>query len=342
MNKTSKYSVFMSITVLMFFSSSAIPTAEAAGNQITLGELGVLQLGAHDLFNVDRGDRINANTATDFENGKLDLSTLFIDMTTGTPFSLSEIEMGGEPRNRENIILFSIASRIGQNYVQDFNNLGEQQAHQNALDAYHSMFNSAYMNAFGESAPQSRTGCATMTENLAFRTVHDFLPETIQKDGNSVPIFSLLPPFSDPGLTDAELLQSSSMLDGIFDDAFTQPLHIIIQLVPLIEINIPSLLQADTDFAFQFNTDFPFGIDPPGFLSELTSGSYASTEALNQIRNLIAKGYGHGCYIGGEIIPTETTALILAGAQSTAWMIPVILSTIGIGLFAVSRKSENF
>ena len=44
--------------------------------------------------------------------------------------------------------------------------------------------------------------------------------------------------------------------------------------------------------------------------------------------------------IGGEIIPIETTSLILAGAQSFSWMIPVLLSGIGIGLFVVSRKSE--
>jgi len=45
--------------------------------------------------------------------------------------------------------------------------------------------------------------------------------------------------------------------------------------------------------------------------------------------------------IGGEIIPIESTSLILAGAQSFSWMIPVVLSVIGIGLFVVSRKSEN-
>jgi len=43
--------------------------------------------------------------------------------------------------------------------------------------------------------------------------------------------------------------------------------------------------------------------------------------------------------VGGEIIPIETTSLILAGAQTFSWMIPVILSGIGIGLFVVSRKS---
>jgi len=45
--------------------------------------------------------------------------------------------------------------------------------------------------------------------------------------------------------------------------------------------------------------------------------------------------------VGGEIIPIQTTSLILAGAQTFSWMIPVVLSVLGIGLFVVSRKSEN-
>jgi len=44
--------------------------------------------------------------------------------------------------------------------------------------------------------------------------------------------------------------------------------------------------------------------------------------------------------VGGEIIPLESTSLILAGAQTFSWMIPVVLSVLGIGLFVVSRKSE--
>jgi len=44
--------------------------------------------------------------------------------------------------------------------------------------------------------------------------------------------------------------------------------------------------------------------------------------------------------VGGELLPLNTTALLLAGAQSFSWMIPVVLSVLGIGLFVVSRKSE--
>ena len=47
-----------------------------------------------------------------------------------------------------------------------------------------------------------------------------------------------------------------------------------------------------------------------------------------------------GDFIGGEIIPIETTSLLLVSAQTFSWMIPVVLSVLGIGLFVVSRKSE--
>ncbi|MFB5631359.1 MAG: hypothetical protein ACE5RN_07200 [Nitrosopumilaceae archaeon] len=44
--------------------------------------------------------------------------------------------------------------------------------------------------------------------------------------------------------------------------------------------------------------------------------------------------------VGGEVISIEATSLILTAAQSFSWMIPVVLSGIGIGLF-VFRRSEN-
>jgi len=44
--------------------------------------------------------------------------------------------------------------------------------------------------------------------------------------------------------------------------------------------------------------------------------------------------------VGGESLPIDSTALLLAGAQTFSWMIPVVLSVLGIGLFVVSRKNE--
>ena len=54
----------------------------------------------------------------------------------------------------------------------------------------------------------------------------------------------------------------------------------------------------------------------------------------------LVTGNGDSQVIGGEIIPIEQTSLLLAGAQTFSWMIPVVLSALGIGLFVVSRKSE--
>jgi len=45
-------------------------------------------------------------------------------------------------------------------------------------------------------------------------------------------------------------------------------------------------------------------------------------------------------FVAGKLFAIDNTALILAGAQSLSWMIPITLSGIGIGLFVVSRKSE--
>lgn len=46
--------------------------------------------------------------------------------------------------------------------------------------------------------------------------------------------------------------------------------------------------------------------------------------------------------VGGTLIPIDYTTLLIAGAQSTSWIIPLLLSGIGIGLFVSFRKSENY
>jgi len=44
------------------------------------------------------------------------------------------------------------------------------------------------------------------------------------------------------------------------------------------------------------------------------------------------------CLVGGQLLPIDTTALLLAGSQMTAaWMIPVIVAAIGIGI-VLARK----
>jgi hypothetical protein len=42
--------------------------------------------------------------------------------------------------------------------------------------------------------------------------------------------------------------------------------------------------------------------------------------------------------VGGQMVPIDTTALLVAGAQSTTWMIPVALSLVGIGLVFYRKR----
>ncbi len=43
------------------------------------------------------------------------------------------------------------------------------------------------------------------------------------------------------------------------------------------------------------------------------------------------------CVVGGNLVPIDSTALLLAGTQSFSWMIPAIVSAVGIGI-VVARK----
>ncbi len=55
-------------------------------------------------------------------------------------------------------------------------------------------------------------------------------------------------------------------------------------------------------------------------------------ENVGEIRNLSV------IFIGGEMIPLDSTMVLVAGSQTTAaWMIPVIVSAIGIGI-VIARK----
>ena len=59
------------------------------------------------------------------------------------------------------------------------------------------------------------------------------------------------------------------------------------------------------------------------------------------IGNTAVGGVINSCTVGGELLPLDTTSLLLAGAQMTAaWMIPVIVSAVGIGLVLVRRKNQ--
>lgn len=237
-------------------------------NRITLRELGLLQLAAHDFFNVDRQAEV------DHENGKLDLSTL---LDHGDDF----IAIGGEARNRENIILFSVAKEYGERYEKYLKKgIPSDTARNMLLYRYHRELKEVHEKLFGEML-DAYDGEATMTENVAFRTIHDFLPGTVKTRHKEV--LTVNESLVGKHLTSAELDQLTGPLDGEFDPAFRE-VKIVIPPNIVLEID---LFERDSSFAQQFNTDFSFEY----FMDELKDGRYDEyDEVTKQIRNLFAKG----------------------------------------------------
>lgn len=248
---------------------AAMKLQETSGTRITLKDLGVLQLAAHDLFLIDREQEI------DHENGKLDLSTLL-------NYGVENIALGGEPRNRENIMLFTVASELGEEYLELLEKgKSTEDAQEKIIKKYHKMIKKSYKNTFGESLPNPQDGKATLTENLALRIIHDFLPGSIVVDNTVTPVLDVT--LHGKTLSKAELKQPSSKLDGKFDSEFR---NIRIVIPPHVDITI-DLLERDSSFAQQFDTDYSFEY----FLDEISDGSFdESDEVMKQIRNLFSKG----------------------------------------------------
>ncbi|MGD2106948.1 MAG: hypothetical protein PVH93_05005 [Nitrosopumilaceae archaeon] len=275
----SKVGIPLCVLFVFLITPFSFDNVFADSNYITAEDLGILQLAAHDLFNVDRIKE------KDFENGKLDLSTLFIDTANNNKkFDLDTIAIGGEPRNRENIMLRTVASQIGAEYVDLINDgIKKQDAKRMIIEEYHKKLATSYYNAFGEPFPDPISGKATMQENLALRTVHDFLPGTLYVDGEYVS--TLDESLNNKTLDAIELQQPSSPLDGQFDEEF---LDIQICFPPDFQVCITvNLLEADQSLGEQFGTDESFD----EFLGQLEDGSYDENDSvMSHIRNLMAKG----------------------------------------------------
>ena len=269
--------------VLIAFTLEA--NAEPPHKRVTLRDLGVAQLAAHDFFNVDRGNRIDADTATEREDGKLNLTTLFMDTITGEKFTDAEIALGGEFRNRENIMLFTVASEYGERYLELKEEMSAKKAQKQVIKEFNAEIKEVYERMLDEPYPDKIKGKAeaTATENLALRILHVLLPGKIMVDGKMVS--TLDPDLRGIKLTDEELEQLSKKLDGKFDQAF---LNIVICFFnPPMCLDPISLLAADQSFGDQFDTEFTFD----HFLEEVKDGSFDTDEDVTeQIRNLFAKG----------------------------------------------------
>lgn len=69
-------------------------------------------------------------------------------------------------------------------------------------------------------------------------------------------------------------------------------------------------------------------------------GDFDWFPSFSQDMVFILTGHLPDTVVGGSLLDIDSTSLLLAGTQSFSWMIPVVFSGIGIGLF-VFRKSEN-
>ena len=77
-------------------------------------------------------------------------------------------------------------------------------------------------------------------------------------------------------------------------------------------------------------------INGPGIINLF--GKVIEVDNTGTITAMINEIFTDALAIGGEIIPIESTAVLLAGAQTTSsWLIPVIVSAVGIAIVIARR-----
>lgn len=240
------------------------------GRTTSLEALGILQVAAHDLYHFDRC-RDDIGCAIENEDGKLNLSTLLEDKTAGctafteecTPFNDDAIRNGGEPRNSDSILIFTVASELGEKYLELKAKHGEAIAYDKILEIYHKKVKIAFQQTFNQPFPDPQVGSLDNNHNLALRSGHDFLPGVVKFNGEQVSIILI------PGgekFSKSELKQRSSPLDGQFDDLWNG-------------FPIPLLL-LDQTFGF-VHTDNEFTFDE--FMEETSDGRYDSNEEVTKL-----------------------------------------------------------
>jgi len=266
-------------------------------NTTAIIHLGYLQLAAHDFFNVDRGDRVTEASATENENGKLDLSTvLFLPNAGECDFKKSlkqkdgcalydddTIANGGEIRSVENIMISTASAEVGEKYLQFVDKHGEKKAYKKILKFYHKQVKKAYEESFHLKFPKPQDGEVTQLHNLAIRAGHDFLPAEIMFNGELTSLF-VIDPLGEK-LSKKEKKQQSSPVDGAFDEEFT---GIDFCPVPPFFCIKVDLLAADQSFGGQFG----LGADTfDEFMKELEDEKF---DKKDQVSKLLKEAFARG------------------------------------------------
>jgi len=236
------------------------------GRTTSLEALGILQVAAHDLYHFDR------TLGIENEDHKLNLSTLLeiktadcIAFDTCPSFDEDDIRNGGEPtRNSDSISIFTVASELGEKYLELKEIHGEDIAYEKILEIYHKKVKYAFQQTFNQPFPDPQDGLINNKHNLALRSVHDFLPGMVKFNGEQVSVISLS--LVGEKFSKSELKQRSSPLDGQFDDLWNG-------------FPIP-LLFLDQTFGF-FHTDEEFTFDE--FMVETSDGHYDSHEEVTKL-----------------------------------------------------------
>ena len=234
--------------------------------RVSLYDLGILQLVAHDLYHVNRVTEIDA------ENQKLDLSTV---LDQGE----ENIAKGGEPRNMENIMVFTVAKEFGKMYLDLVEKgVSSDKAREITVKKYLHEVKKAYEQTFDERFPKAaiepEEGDDDLTGDLALRTVHDLLPGKITVNGVLTPVLDSS--LFGKTLNKKDQRQLSSPLDGQFDDEFR---HMTVFDPPTNGFIVIDLLEKDSTFASQFDIDFSFEF----FLDEIKDGHYDKNDKVMQV-----------------------------------------------------------
>ncbi|MFO1417949.1 MAG: YncE family protein [Methylotetracoccus sp.] len=208
--------------------------------RISLHDLGLMQLVIHDIYNVDRGSAINA------EDGRLHLSTVL-------DHGDANIANGGEPRNMENPATFTIAQRIGLEYL-DLIRAGNTESAARAIvvERYLKNVKQTYERIFDVPFPRpsSTDDSRDLTGNLAFRTLHDLIPGQIWVNGVKKSILD--PSLAGTPLSAKDMQQLSSPLDRVYDPELRDMEN------PMNGEHV-DLLERDFSFAREFETRYTFG-----------------------------------------------------------------------------------
>ena len=240
--------------------------AAGTGTQITLQDLGVLQVASHDLYNVNR------ITGVDTEDETLNLTTLF-------NYGEENIVNGGERRNSENPVTHTVAVNLGNFYLDQIaQDTDVETAKELTVAKYMSMIKVAYFHAFhqpfpqpGEEGGEEEEGVEESVEeneldgDLALRTLHALLPATIKLDGNDVSMLD--PSIHNRMLSKGELMQLSRPVSDTFDPIFSN----ITVFTPACNcFETMDLFEKDSTFASQFETTYTF----EELMGELKDGKY--------------------------------------------------------------------